>query len=352
MSEQVPATMRASVLLEPGVLVVEERPVPTPDPDQVLIRVASVGVCGSDVHYYRHGRIGAYVVEQPLVLGHEASGVIVAVGADVPASRVGERVSIEPQRPCRTCSYCRSGRYNLCPSMEFYATPPVDGAFCEYVTIQSDFAYAVPDSVSDDAAALIEPLSVAIAAAQKGGIERGHRVLIAGGGPIGILCAQVARAFGAADVAVSDVNSLRRDLVMKYGATRSIDPHDPGEPFDCDVFIDASGVNEAIEVGLASVRSGGTVVLVGSAETVPLPVPHVAMNEIVVTGIFRYTNTWPIAIQMLADGDVKLDSLVTHVYGLDQVEEALTAEASPTALKRMVAPGVAHVNDHAQQSVR
>ena len=236
--------------------------------------------------------------------------------------------------------------------MEFYATPPIDGAFCEYVTIQSDFAYPVPDSVSDHAAALIEPLSVGIAAAQKGGIERGHTVLIAGGGPIGILCAQVARAFGAAEVVVSDVNAHRRELVLQYGATRAVDPAVPDEDFTCDVFIDASGVNEAIEAGLARVRSGGTVVLVGSAETVPLPVPHVAMNEITVTGIFRYTNTWPIAIQMLADGDVDLDSLVTQVYGLDQVEEALTAEASPTALKRMVAPGVAHVNDHGQQSVR
>jgi len=343
----VPATMRASVLLQPGKLVVEERPVPVPDSDQVLIKVLSVGVCGSDVHYYKTGRIGRFVVEKPLILGHEVSGQIVAVGSDVARERIGERVAIEPQRPCRVCRYCRSGRYNLCPKMEFYGTPPIDGAFCEYITIQSDFAFAIPDSVSPHAGALIEPLSVGIAAAQKGGIERGSRVLIAGGGPIGIIAAQVARAYGASQVALTELNPLRREMALKYGVTRVIDPLDPGEPFESDVFIDASGAVPAIEAGLATVRPGGSVVLVGSAETFPLPVPRVAMNEIVVTGTFRYTNTWPIGIQMVTDGDVELDSLVTHVYGLSQVEEALNAEASPSAFKRIVIPSIVRVENPA-----
>ena len=352
MPGNIPATMRASVLLEVGKLTIEERPVPTPDPDQVLIKVASVGVCGSDVHYYRHGSIGKYVVESPLILGHEVSGQIVAVGSEVSEDRIGERVAIEPQRPCRICRYCRSGRYNLCPKMEFYATPPIDGAFCNYVTIQADFAYAVPDSISDHAAALVEPLSVGIAAAQKADIRRGDRVLIAGGGPIGTIASQVARAYGAAEVAVADLNPLRREMALKYGATRAIDPRDPGEPFQADVFIDASGAIPAIEAGLANVVPGGSVVLVGSAETFPLPVPHVAMNEINVTGTFRYTNTWPIGIQLAKDGDFELDSLVTHVYGLDQAEEALTADASPTALKRIVVPGVDRIDEPADAAAQ
>lgn len=345
MSRDIPATMRASVLLEAGKLTIEERPTPTPDPDQVLIQVLSVGVCGSDVHYFETGHIGRYVVESPLILGHEVSGRIVTVGSNVSESRIGERVAVEPQRPCRVCEYCRSGRYNLCPEMEFYATPPIDGAFCEYVTIQSDFAFAVPDSISDHAAALVEPLSVGIAAAQKGGIGMGSSVLIAGGGPIGIIAAQVARAYGAAQVAVSDINPLRRDLALKYGATRAIDPADPGEPFAADVFIDASGAVPAIQAGIGSVRPGGSVVLVGSAESFPLSVAQVAMNEINVTGTFRYTNTWPIGIQMLEAGNVELDSLVTHVYGLSQVEEALTADATPQSLKRIVVPGIERVDD-------
>ncbi|WP_317451851.1 alcohol dehydrogenase catalytic domain-containing protein [Microbacterium sp. NIBRBAC000506063] len=164
-------------------LTLEERAVPTPASDEVLIQVHSVGVCGSDVHYYEHGRIGPYIVESPMILGHEASGRIVAVGKDVDPARVGQRVAIEPQRPCRKCDFCRSGAYNLCPEMEFYATPPIDGAFAEYVIIQDDFAYEIPDSISDHAAALMEPLSVGIAAAQKGGVKVGDTVLIAGADP-------------------------------------------------------------------------------------------------------------------------------------------------------------------------
>lgn len=336
----IPTTMTASVLRGVGDLVLEERAVPSPARDEVLIRVLSVGVCGSDVHYFTHGRIGPYVVEQPLILGHEASGVIVAVGVDVDPARVGRRVSIEPQRPCRRCDFCRAGDYNLCPFMEFYATPPIDGAFCEYVTIQDDFAYDVPDAISDHAAALMEPLSVAIAAAQKGGIKVGDTVLIAGGGPIGVITAQVARAFGAVDVVVADINPARRELAAGYGA-RVVDPAAASTvELQANVFIDASGASAAIVNGIRSTRSGGTIVLVGSADEFPLSVPEVAMRELNVTGIFRYTGTWPIARALLEGGQVELDSLVTHVYGIEQVEEALSGEGSLDSLKRMVVPGI------------
>lgn len=336
---EIPSTMTASVLRGVRDVVLEERPVPACAPDEVLVKVASVGVCGSDVHYYQHGRIGDYIVTAPLVLGHEVSGEIVAVGSLVDPARVGQRVAIEPQRPCRNCEFCRSGAYNLCPRMEFYATPPIDGAFCEYVVIQDDFAYEVPDSISDHAAALMEPLSVGIAAAQKGGIKVGDTVLIAGGGPIGVIAAQVARAFGAVDVVVADINPARRDLATHYGA-RVVDPAvDSTEHLGAHVFIDASGATPAILNGIRSVRPGGTVVLVGSADEIPLSVPEVAMREVNVTGIFRYTNTWPIARDLVATRQVELDSLVTHEYGLEQVEEALTGDGAADSLKRMVLPG-------------
>src|ERR1700694_3334727 len=177
-----PARMRAAVLVEPGRIDMEERPIPTPAPGGVLVQVSSVGVCGSDTHYYRHGRVGSFVVDAPLVLGHEAAGIIVAVGDGVEQSRVGQRVSIEPQRPDPDSAETRSGNYNLCPHMRFYGTPPVDGAFCDYVTIGAPFAHPVPDVVSDDAAALCEPLSVGIAAGRKAGIEAGSAGRIARGG--------------------------------------------------------------------------------------------------------------------------------------------------------------------------
>ncbi|MBP5803665.1 NAD(P)-dependent alcohol dehydrogenase [Microbacterium maritypicum] len=342
---EIPSTMTASVLRGVKDLVLEERPVPVPAADEVLVEVASVGVCGSDVHYYEHGRIGPYVVDTPLILGHEVSGRIVAVGADVDPARIGRRVAIEPQRPCRRCDFCRAGDYNLCPQMEFYATPPIDGAFCDYVIIQDDFAYDVPDSISDHAAALMEPLSVGIAAAQKGGIKVGDTVLIAGGGPIGIIAAQVAKAFGAVDVVVADINPARRELAASYGA-RVVDPAAQSTvDLAANVFIDASGATPAIVNGIRSTRAGGTVVLVGSADEFPLSVPDVAMRELNVTGIFRYTGTWPIARALLESGQVVLDSLVTHVYGIEQVEEALSGEGSVDSLKRIVLPRVRHVDE-------
>ncbi|MGF9660847.1 NAD(P)-dependent alcohol dehydrogenase [Arthrobacter crystallopoietes] len=342
---EIPSKMTASVLRGVGDIVLEQREVPSPAPDEVLVKVRSVGVCGSDVHYYQHGRIGDYVVNAPLVLGHEASGDIVAVGSGVDPVRVGQRVAIEPQRPCRVCEFCREGAYNLCPRMEFYATPPIDGAFCEYVLIQDDFAYEVPDTISDHAAALMEPLSVGIAAAQKGGIKVGDTVLIAGGGPIGVIAAQVARAFGAAEVVVADINPARRELAAGYGV-RVIDPAaESTEDLGAHVFIDASGATPAILNGIRSVRAGGTVVLVGSADQIPLSVPEIAMREVNVTGTFRYTNTWPIARSLLTTGQVELDSLVTHEYGIEQVEEALTGEGAADSLKRMVLPGVLKVDD-------
>ncbi len=340
-----PSTMLASVLRRAGEIAIEERPVPSPGRSEVLVQVHSVGVCGSDVHYYTDGRIGPYAVEAPLILGHEASGRIVAVGADVDPARIGERVAIEPQRPCRRCEFCRSGAYNLCPQMEFFATPPVDGAFCEFVLIEDDFAHMVPDSISDHAAALMEPLSVGIAAAQKGGIKVGDTVLIAGGGPIGVITAQVARAYGAVEVVVVDINPVRRDLAARYGA-RVIDPLvESTTHLAAHVFIDASGAVPAIINGIRSTRPGGTIVFVGSVDEIPLSVSDVALRELNVTGIFRYTGTWPIARALLESGQVELDSLVTHIYGLEQVEEALSGEGATDSLKRIVDPRLRSVSE-------
>lgn len=344
---EIPKTMRASVLREVGVIEIEERPVPKPQANEVLVKVAQVGVCGSDVHYYQHGRIGDFVVGQPLILGHEASGVIVAVGSEVNPERIGERVSIEPQRSCRKCEFCRSGHYNLCPDMEFYATPPIDGAFCEYVTIEEDFAFALPDNISDAAGAMMEPLSVGISACQKGGIKVNDTVLIAGAGPIGIMTLQCALAFGAGRVVVSDISENRRQMALSYGATEAVDPRTHNlDGLGAEVFIDCSGAEAAITAGIRATRSGGTVVFVGSADVIPLSVPEVAMRELNVTGIFRYTQTWPIARHLLASGKVDVDSLVTHAFGLDEVELALQPESTPNSLKRVVIPSVRTVENH------
>jgi L-iditol 2-dehydrogenase len=337
-----PATMRASVMTGVRTLQIEDRPVPSPGPHQVLVEVAAVGVCGSDVHYYRHGRIGDFVVEQPMVLGHELSGRITAVGELVDPSRVGQRVAVEPQHPCRRCKQCKAGRYNLCSLMEFYATPPIDGAFCRYVTIDADMAHAVPDSMSDDAAALLEPLSVAITTMRKAHVAPGTSILIAGAGPIGVICAQTARAFGAARVVVSDPMESRRESVLRFGATEVIDPLvDDVAALDpqVDAFVDASGAAPAVISGIKAVGPAGHVVLVGMGSgDYPLPIGYIQNMEINVTGVFRYTDTWPAAIHLVTSGAVDLDAMVTGRYDLEHVGEALDSDTDPASLKSIVVP--------------
>ena len=206
---------RSAVLNSARDLDVLDRPVPTPGPSQVLVQVEAVGICGSDVHYYEHGRIGSYVVDRPMIIGHEAAGMVVAAGEDVDYRLVGERVALEPGVPCRSCRQCLSGRYNLCPDVVFFATPPVDGAISQLVTIDADFAHPVPDGLTFEQAAMAEPVSVGVWAARRAAITPGDRVLVTGAGPIGLLAAQVARAFGGVDITVTDLSDFRLSVARR-----------------------------------------------------------------------------------------------------------------------------------------
>jgi L-iditol 2-dehydrogenase len=337
------ATMRASVLRGPGDVVVEERTVPQPGPGEVVVRVSSVGVCGSDTHYYDHGRIGRFVVESPLVLGHEAAGEVTALGPGVTSVQVGQRVSVEPGVPDLTCEQCLAGRYNLCPNMRFFATPPIDGAFAEYVVVHAAFAHPVPDTISDDAAALLEPLSVGIWACRKGRVTPGSRVLITGAGPIGLVSVQAARAFGATEVVVSDINPERLALARELGATDTVDvrsarltdlPRPPG------VLLECSGHPAATADAIRALDRAGRAVLVGmGGDELPLPLSVVQERELEITGTFRYAGTWPTAIALVAAGRIDLDRLVTGTYRLDQAADALVAgRRDPRSVKVVVHP--------------
>lgn len=332
------------MLRGPQDLAVEERRDPEPGPHEVLVRVRSVGVCGSDVHYFDHGRIGRFVVDAPLVLGHEASGEVIGLGSAVSRLKLGQRVSLEPGVPDFTCVQCRAGRYNLCTAMRFFATPPIDGAFAELVTIHEQFAHPIPDRLSDDAAALLEPLSVGIWACRKAGVTPGTRVLITGAGPVGLVTAQTALALGAAEVTVTDVNPHRLRLARDLGATRTVDVSarplgDSGvEP---DVLLECSGRAKALAEAIPTVTRAGRVVLVGmGADDVPLPLSRIQEYELTVTGTFRYAHTWPAAIALASTGRVQLDRLVTGHYGLSEVGAALRAtNTDPRAVKPVVTPG-------------
>lgn len=339
----IPATMRASVLTSPKTIELQEVAVPEPQPGQVLVRVTAVGVCGSDTHFYETGSIGDIVVQGPIVLGHETAGEIVAVGPGVDSSRVGTRVAVEPQTPCRKCDYCKTGRYHLCRDILFYGAWPVDGSFAEYVIVDDDFAHAVPEEISDEQAALLEPLSVAVHAARRAGVKAGDKVLITGAGPIGVMNVQVAKALGASEVVISDPIEHRRDFALAHGADVVLDPttnglDDYAEYFD--VYIDASGNARAILPAFPAVKRGGTACLVGmGGDELNVPIAMIQHREITLTGTFRYVNTWPTAIALLATGAVTVEGIVTGRYGLEDVEESLMkAKKDPMAIKTMVIP--------------
>lgn len=332
--------MRAAVLHPPGEIRIEQRERPAPGPREVLVQVTAVGVCGSDVHYYEHGRIGPMVVEAPMVLGHESAGRVVELGEGASRHSVGDRVTLEPGVPCGRCRECRGGRYNLCEDVRFFATPPIDGAFADFVAIHEDFAFALPDSLSDEEGALMEPLSVGIWACRKAGVSAGDRVLVTGAGPIGLLAMQCALAYGATEVTVSDVNEQRLQVAERTGATRVLTPRD-GLELEADALIECSGHPDALRDGIAALRPAGTAVLVGMGPeeqgTVPLSV--IQRREIWVTGTFRYANTYPAAIALAAAGRVDLKSIITGRYGLEQTEAALRiGGADPSSVKPMVVP--------------
>lgn len=333
--------MRVLELSAPQTLTVTEREVPTPGPGQVLVRMTCVGVCGSDTHYLTHGRIGSYVVDHPMVLGHEGAGVVEAVGEGVDASRVGQRVSIEPGVPCRTCTRCLTGAYNLCPDMVFHATPPYDGSLAEYIVHDAAFAHSVPDGVSDEAAAMVEPLSVGLWACRKADVTIGHRVLITGCGPIGLMCLLAARARGARDITVVDVNPQRLEHARRLGARVVDSRHEGFDEREYDVLLECSGVASVTLDGMRTLARAGTAVLVGmGGDTVELPLSALQEREVSVTGVFRYANTWPQALAMLAEGVVTLDDLVTGRFDLADGERALRAGLDdPASVKAMIYPG-------------
>ena len=339
--------MRTAVLVEPTEFALEDRDRPEPGPDDVLVAIRDVGICGSDVHYYEHGRIGDYVVEDPLVLGHESAGEVVEVGENVTGLASGDRVALEPGVPCRRCVHCKSGDYHLCEEVRFMATPPHDGAFTEYVSWPADFAYELPETVSTAEGALCEPLSVGIHACRRGGVETGDTVLIAGAGPIGLLVMEAARAAGATDVILTDVVDEKLELAADRGADLTVDVSetDPDAAVEeytggvgADVVVEASGAEPSIRSTIDLVRRGGTIVLVGLADEaeVPFDVLEVIDNEIDVHGSFRYKNTYSAAIDLLADGEVDIEGIVDFESGLEEIDDAFRRAMDPTVVKGMI----------------
>lgn len=317
---------------------------PDVGPGDVLVEVKAVGVCGSDVHYYEHGRIGSYIVRNPLILGHEAAGVIIAVGANVSQQRIGEHVAIEPGIPDGVCEQCRAGRYNLCPNVRFFGTPPVDGAFTNYVIVPEGFAYRLPENMSDEEGAMIEPLSVGLWACRKAGLRGGDHVLVTGAGPVGLLAMKVAFALGATAVTMTDVSPSRLEAAQRFGATRTINVAEQSlaqVTRHADVLLECSGNQQALMDGIRALRPAGVAVVIGMnpGETLNIPLSFIQSREITLTGTFRYANTYMDAIALVATGRVDVRSIITGHYALAEAEQALQAlQHDVTALKSIVLP--------------
>jgi L-idonate 5-dehydrogenase len=305
------------------------------------------------LHYYEHGYCAAFVPDRPFVLGHELCGEIAALADDVESVKVGQRVTVNPARSCGFCEYCKAGRINLCRKTIMLGsastTPPTDGAFAEFVTVRADQCHALPAEVDDGIGAMIEPFSVALHAIKRAGVVSGKRVLVTGGGTIGLLVAITARAFGAVPVAVSDIIAARRSKAVELGAEVALDPlatdlreivqELTGDGFD--MIFEASGAAPALRSAFDLVRPGGTIVQIGTLGTadIPLPANQLMIREINFLGSMRYGDTFDQAIRLVAAGRVNLQPLINSVFALDDSEEALRFAADKSqALKVQLRP--------------
>lgn len=334
--------MKTAVMLDTGKMGFEERAIPVPKDDEVLVKVEYVGICGSDLHYYEQGRIGNYIVEPPFVLGHESGGVVVEVGKGVTHLKVGDRVALEPGKTCGQCEFCRTGRYNLCPDVVFFATPPVDGVFQEYVAHEAGLCFKLPDNVSTLEGALIEPLAVGFHAAKQGDAHLGQTAVVTGSGCIGLVSLLALQALGVSTIYVVDIMQKRLDKAMELGAAKTINGKEVNavekvmeltRGRGCDLVIETSGTEICARQGLEMLVKGGTLVQVGYSASgdMNLPMGLVCDKEITIKSVFRYRHIYPLAIQAVADGKVNLKGIVTNTFELDDIQNAMDSSVNNKA---------------------
>jgi len=341
--------MQALVLEHQGKLSLRDFPLNRSlGPQDVRIAVHTVGICGSDVHYYTHGRIGPFVVTEPMVLGHEAAGVVVECGAAVSHLKVGQRVCIEPGIPDPTSKASRIGMYNVDPSVRFWATPPVHGCLTPEVVHPAAFAFPIPDHLSFAEGAMVEPLAVGVHAAQKAAIAPGDVAVVMGAGPIGMMVALAALASGCSRVIVSDVAQPKLDIIARTPGIEAVNiRHTPLAEhvrastggWGADVVFEASGAASAVLDVANVVCPGGTVVLVGMpVGPVPVDIVGLQAKEAVVRTIFRYANVYDRAIALMASGKIDLKPLISGTFAFADAIAAFdrAVEARPTDVKLQI----------------
>lgn len=326
--------MKVAVMQGIGKMGFEERDIPKVKENEVLVKLEYVGICGSDLHYYETGAIGDYVVEPPFVLGHEPGGIVVEVGENVKNLKVGDRVALEPGKTCGHCEFCKTGRYNLCPDVVFFATPPVDGVFQEYVAHEADLCFKLPDNVSTLEGALIEPLAVGFHAAIQGDAHLGQKAVVMGAGCIGLVSMMALKARGVSEVYVVDIMEKRLEKALELGATGVIN----GSKEDVlervkeltngtgmDLVIETAGTEITTRQAVHIAKKGSNIVLVGYSKSgeMTLPMSLVLDKELTFKTVFRYRHIYPMAIDAVAAGKVNLKGIVTDVFELDEAQKAM-----------------------------
>lgn len=321
-------------------------------PHEVLVAVKWTGICGSDVHYWKHGGIGSFIVKEPMVLGHESAGVVSQVGDQVTSLKVGDRVAIEPGYPCRRCEHCLRGKYNLCVRMVFAATPPIHGTLTGFYAAPEDFCYKLPEHVSLQEGALIEPTAVGVHIVRQARVQPGHSVVIMGAGPVGLLCGAVAKAFGASTVVSVDIVPAKLEFAKSFCATHTylsqrVSPEENaknildscGLPDGADVVIDASGAEPSIQASIHTLKVGGTYVQGGMGKAdITFPIMAFAAKEATAYGSFRYNSgDYKLAVELVASGKVEAKKLISGEVPFEQAEEAFKKVAEGQVIKMLIA---------------
>lgn len=334
--------MKVAVMNGVGKMGFVERDIPVPKDNEVLVKLEYVGVCGSDLHFYEMGCIGDIKVNPPFVLGHEPGGVVVEVGKDVTHLKVGDRVALEPGKTCGHCEFCKSGRYNLCPDVEFFATPPYDGVFQEYVAHEAELCFKLPENVSTMEGALIEPLAVGFHAARQGDAHMGQTAVVLGSGCIGLVSMMALKALGVSRVYVSDVMQKRLDKAMELGATGVINAakEDTVKRVleltggkGTDVIIETAGTEITSQQAVFMAKKGANVVLVGYGKTgyINMPMSLALDKELTFKTVFRYRNIYPMAIEAVASGKINLNGIVTNIFDFDDIQNAMDSSVKDKA---------------------
>ena len=341
--------MKAARLYGPGDFRIDEIPVPEPGPGQVLLKVLSVGVCGSGVHYFLDGGIGDDKVKDPFVIGHEFSARVAGLGPGVDAPPVGTRVAVEPAISCGKCEFCLEGHPNLCENILFCSTPPTQGALQQYMVHPAELCFPIPDSVTDTQGAMLEPLGIALHAVRLAKLRPGDTIAILGAGPIGLLTLEVALVSGARAAYVTDLDPARLALANKLGATATYKANE-GDPVEwvleqtegrgVDVAFEAAWADKTVAQAAEMARRGGKLIMIGiPRDNVALyPAHSVRRKGLTIKYVRRMKHTYPRAIEMVAAGLIDVDSLVTHNFTLDEVTDAypLVAEHGDGAVKVVV----------------